>query len=73
MSSFLRVGAVLAALLDTGSHAGPVAVRSSDVEVLPALQPRDSITLGSYSLATSHEKDVLFNLYGPIPCSEFLI
>lgn len=46
--------------LAAGVVAGPVAVRSSGLEVLQERTP--SITLGSYSLSTTHENDVLFNL-----------
>jgi hypothetical protein len=54
---------ILGSLLTTGAVAGPVAVRSSDVEVLPSIQERSpSITLGSYSLSTTLENDVLFNM-----------
>jgi hypothetical protein len=61
MSSFIRTCSLLGSLLAAVSHAGPVSVRSSDVEVLSSRIP--SIELGSYSLATSFEDDVLFNLY----------
>lgn len=61
MSSVIRAWALLGSLLAAVSHAGPVAVRSSDVEVLSPRIP--SIELGSYSLATSYEDDVLLNLY----------
>jgi hypothetical protein len=53
----------LLASLATIAFAGPVAVRSSDIEVLPTIQERTpSITLGSWDLTTTAENDVLFNL-----------
>jgi hypothetical protein len=61
MLSVIRTWSLLGSLLAAVSHAGPVAVRSSDVEVLSPRIP--SIELGSYSLVTSYEDDVLFNLY----------
>lgn len=63
MMSAIRTCGLLGSLLAAGVVAGPVAVRSGDVEVLPSIQERMSpITLGSYSLSTTHENDVLFNL-----------
>ena len=60
-SSLARVFIFLGALLAAKAIAGPVAVRSSDI--FPALQERSSsIILGNYSLSTTHENDVLFNL-----------
>lgn len=54
---------LLGPLLAAGVMAGPVAVPSSYIELLLPLQERTpSITLGSYSLSTTHENDVLFNL-----------
>jgi hypothetical protein len=54
---------LVGALLTAEAIAGPVAVRSPDIEALPALQERTpTINLGSYSLSTTHENDVLFNL-----------
>ena len=62
MVSFVRACSLfgLAALV----VAGPVAVRTTDLEVYSSLDERGipSIQLGSYSLATSHVNDVLFNV-----------
>ena len=63
MMSLIRTYGLLGSLLAAEVVAGPVAVRSSDIEVLPTIQETTpSIALGSYSLSTTHEKDVLFNL-----------
>jgi hypothetical protein len=61
MPSILYACVLVGGLLAAGSRAGPVVVR--DV-VLPTIQERGfpPIVLGNYSLATSHENDVLFNL-----------
>ena len=60
--SVIRTCGLLGCLLAAGVVAGPVAVRSSDIKVLPLQERIPSITLGSYSLSTTHENDVLFNL-----------
>jgi hypothetical protein len=63
MSSLIRACVLAGGLLAAVSQAGPVAVRSTEIEVLPSIQERFApIVLGNYSLATSHENDVLFNL-----------
>jgi hypothetical protein len=63
MSLFIRACVLAGGLLAFGSQAGPVAIRSTDTEVLPSIQERLApIVLCNYSLATSHENDVLFNL-----------
>ena len=62
MSSLFRTWVLVGALLEVGSLAGPV-VRSSDIEVIPALQERvPYIELGKYNVETTHENDVLFDL-----------
>jgi hypothetical protein len=59
-----QAGFLAAVLLATESLAGPVAFRPSDLEVFPVLQGRSSvITLGDYSLVTSHEDYTLLDLY----------
>jgi hypothetical protein len=62
MSSLIRACVLVGGLLAVGSRAGPVVMR--DVDILPTIQERGfpPIVLGNYSLVTSHEKDVLFNL-----------
>jgi hypothetical protein len=63
MSSLIRACVLVGGLLAAGSRAGPVAVRSTDIEDLPSIQERFApIVLGNYSLATSNENDILFNL-----------
>jgi hypothetical protein len=62
MISPVRTFGLVAGLLVASTVAGPVAAR--DVEVVPALQKRD-IQLGSFSLATSYENDVLFKILRP--------
>ncbi len=63
MSSLIRACILVGGLLAAGSRAGPVAVRSTDIEVLPTIQERLApMVLGNYSLVTSHENDVLFNM-----------
>lgn len=59
MISQIRNGGLLAVVLAASAAATPVAVK--DVEVLPALQERGSIPLGSYSLSTTHQKDVIID------------
>lgn len=59
-----QAGFLAAVLLATESLAGPVAFRPSDLEVFPVLQGRSSvITLGDYSLVTSHEDYTLLDLF----------
>jgi hypothetical protein len=62
MSSIIYACVVVGGLLAAGSLAGPVVM--GDVDILPTIQERGfpPIVLGNYSLATSHENDVLFNL-----------
>jgi hypothetical protein len=61
MISIVRNGGLLGAVLAASAIAGPVAVR--DVEVVPALQERGgTIELGTYSLSTTHENDVLLDM-----------
>jgi hypothetical protein len=61
MISQIKSGAFLGAVLAATAIAGPVAVQ--DIQVVPALQERSSIALGTYSLATSHENDVIIGMY----------
>jgi hypothetical protein len=63
MISSIRICGLLGGLLAARAVAGPVVVRSPDVEVLSALQERiPSIPLGNYDLSTTHQNDVLFNM-----------
>ena len=60
MISQIRNGGLLGAVLAASVAAGPVAVQ--DIQVVPALQERGSIELGSFPLSTTHEKDVLLDM-----------
>lgn len=60
MISQIRNGGLLAVVLAASAVASPVAVQ--DVQVVPALQERGSIELGTYSLSTTHEKDILVDM-----------
>lgn len=61
MLSHIRDGGLLAVVLAASAAASPVAVQ--DVEVVPAIQERGlSLELGTYSLSTTHEKEVLVDL-----------
>jgi hypothetical protein len=63
MSSLIRACVLVGGLLAAPSRAGPLAILSTDIKVLPAIQERFApLVLGNYSLVTSHENDVLFNL-----------
>jgi hypothetical protein len=61
MISQVKSGAFLGAVLAASAIAGPVAV--GDVQIGSTLQERDLITLGSYNLSTTHEKDTIVDLY----------
>ncbi len=62
MPSIFYACVLMGSLLAAGSRAGPVVV--TEVDTFPTLQEREfaPITLGNYSLVTSREKDVLFNM-----------
>ena len=61
MISHLKSGAVLGAVLAASAIASPVAV--PEVQPVPALQERGLLDLGVFALLTSHEKDVILDLY----------
>jgi hypothetical protein len=62
MPSIFYACVLVGSLLAAGSRAGPVVM--TEVDTFPTLQERGfaPITLGNYSLVTSREKDVLFNM-----------
>ncbi|RFU24378.1 hypothetical protein B7463_g11961, partial [Scytalidium lignicola] len=63
LPSFVSPAVALGALFVTSSLAGPVDVRSDGLAMDLAAQERlPSINLGSYSLVTAHENDVLFDV-----------
>ena len=61
MLSHVRNGGLLAVVLAASAAASPVAVQ--DVDVVPTIQKRGlGIELGTYSLSTTRQKDVLVDL-----------
>jgi hypothetical protein len=60
MISQIRNGGLLGAVLAASVAASPVAVQ--DLQVVPALQERGSIELGSFPLSTTRAKDVLVDM-----------
>lgn len=66
MISQIKSGAFLGAALAASVIAGPVAVR--DIQVVPALQERGSIALGTYSLSATLENDAIsmYDIHFPL-------
>jgi hypothetical protein len=60
MIAQIRNGGLLGAVLAASVAAGPVAVQ--DIQVVPALQERGSIELGTFPLSTTREEDVLLDM-----------
>lgn len=64
MMSHVRSSGLFTAVLAATAIAGPVVIREPNNEVSVLQERIPSIPLGSYSLSTTHQNDVLFNMYG---------